>query len=283
MTALGGEELASLLERTSRTFALAIPLLGEPLATQVGVAYLLFRIADTFEDAPLWGREARTEALSAFGAWMTGDGALPSAARHPTGDAGCLELLARADAVRESLRAFPDGARAAITRHVLRTADGMRAFVERQGEGGSIALRDIDDLRAYCYVVAGIVGEMLTELFVRELEGLDQTALSARARSFGEGLQLVNILKDAPADAREGRAYLPAGVPRGEVSAMARADLARAEEYVALLPPGGARAFCELPVRLAVATLDALERGAAKLSREEAARIFGGITGALPR
>ena len=43
------------LVKTSRTFALAIPLLPQPTARQVTVAYLLFRIADTFEDASvLW-------------------------------------------------------------------------------------------------------------------------------------------------------------------------------------------------------------------------------------
>jgi len=40
-----------LLQKTSRTFALAIPLLPEPTRTAVGAAYLLFRVADTFEDA----------------------------------------------------------------------------------------------------------------------------------------------------------------------------------------------------------------------------------------
>ena len=42
--------LHDLLERTSRTFALAIPLLPGPLDRAVTVSYLLFRIADTFED-----------------------------------------------------------------------------------------------------------------------------------------------------------------------------------------------------------------------------------------
>ncbi|MFM7869948.1 MAG: squalene/phytoene synthase family protein, partial [Planctomycetaceae bacterium] len=43
--------LASSLQGTSRTFALAIPLLGAELRYQVGIAYLLFRVADSIEDA----------------------------------------------------------------------------------------------------------------------------------------------------------------------------------------------------------------------------------------
>src|SRR3954452_15577051 len=59
-------DIDRLLIETSRTFALAIPPLPEPLRREVGVAYLLFRIADTFEDATRWPREERLAALAAF-------------------------------------------------------------------------------------------------------------------------------------------------------------------------------------------------------------------------
>ena len=60
-------DLEQLLIATSRTFALSIPLLPEPTRREVTLAYLLFRIADTFEDAPSWPRAARIEALERFG------------------------------------------------------------------------------------------------------------------------------------------------------------------------------------------------------------------------
>lgn len=40
------------LQGTSRTFALAIPLLASERRLQIGVSYLLFRVADSIEDAP---------------------------------------------------------------------------------------------------------------------------------------------------------------------------------------------------------------------------------------
>ena len=40
-----------LLDKTSRTLSLAIPLLPEPTRTDVSLAYLVFRIVDTLEDA----------------------------------------------------------------------------------------------------------------------------------------------------------------------------------------------------------------------------------------
>jgi farnesyl-diphosphate farnesyltransferase len=284
-------ELSTLLERTSRTFALTIPLLDEPLATDVGLAYLLFRIADTLEDAPLWGRDVRMTALDSFGEWLVGEHAENGwieaiAAKPPTDDAGCLTLLARAEGVRTSVAQRGEAIALAMTMDVVRTSSKMAEFVARQTEAGGLVLRDLEDLREYCYAVAGIVGELLTEMFLSRDPSLEpeRNALMDLAPAFGEGLQLVNILKDAEGDAREGRSYLPAGVDRAAVMALARTDLARAGDYVNVLKLAGAsrhvRNFCELPVKLAEATLDRLEEGATKLSREEVLKIFGDVTSA---
>ena len=64
--------LEELLENTSRTFALSIPVLPEPTRRQVMIAYLLFRIADTFTDslAHLTGDAD----FAAIGTWQPADG-----------------------------------------------------------------------------------------------------------------------------------------------------------------------------------------------------------------
>src|SRR4051794_34930007 len=59
-------DLQRLLVETSRTFALTIPFLPEPLRQEVTIAYLLFRVADTLEDADLWPRDQRVGALEQF-------------------------------------------------------------------------------------------------------------------------------------------------------------------------------------------------------------------------
>jgi farnesyl-diphosphate farnesyltransferase len=278
--------LDDLLEKTSRTFALSIPLLPEPTRRQVTVAYLLFRIADTFEDAADWSRERRIEALGRFARLVerpaadeAGELAAAWGAEPPGEHAGYRELLAEAPAVLAAFRALDPAARAAVGRHTVRTARGMACFVARADGRGRLELVDLADLAAYCYVVAGIVGELLTELFLlgRPALGPAAPALRRRAARFGEGLQLVNILKDAADDAGEGRRFLPAGAPPAAVFARARADLDAAARYVAALErharPGerGLVAFCALPVRLAEATLDRVaDRGAgAKLTRPE--------------
>ncbi len=281
-----GAPLDDLLEKTSRTFALSIPLLPAPTRQEVTVAYLLFRIADTFEDAAAWPKERRIEALGRFAALGERSAADEAAglaavwsAGLPAGHDGYRELLAETPAVLAAFRALAPEARDAVGRHTVRTARGMASFVARADGRGRLELVDLDDLAAYCYVVAGIVGEMLTELFLLGRPALAPAApaLRRRAARFGEALQLVNILKDADADAGEGRRFLPAGTPRAAVFARARADLDIAARYVADLQrharpaDRGLVAFCALPVRLARAALDRVEdRGAgAKLARPE--------------
>ena len=262
--------LSELLERTSRTFAATIPLLEEPLRAQVEVAYLLFRIADTLEDADLLPRDPRVEALGKFAALLAAEHPSSSAlqkfvawcASHPpTANADYACLLEHTPYVFVGLEECDDRAAAAIRRHLRSTTQRMASFVLRADEKGSLALTDLADLRAYCYAVAGIVGEMLCELVLLDQPVLApvKSDLERDAVAFGEALQLVNILKDAGADAKEGRTYVPKSVDRAAVFALAAEDLVRAHRYTEVLHGNGARrgtlAFHALPIRLADQTL----------------------------
>jgi farnesyl-diphosphate farnesyltransferase len=197
--------------------------------------------------------------------------------------------LAATPEVIEGFAALAPPARAAIALHVARTCHGMAGYVRATDPRGRLELRTLADLRGYCYVVAGIVGELLTELFVLAEPRLEaqQDDLRQRAAEFGEALQLVNILKDSMTDAVEGRRFLPAGVARAEVFALARRDLARAAEYVACLQGAaserGIVVFTALPLLLARETLDWVEAAGAgaKLSRQRVAEIAAGLAGRL--
>ncbi len=289
--------LEDLLEKTSRTFALSIPVLPEPTRREVMIAYLLFRIADTFEDAAHWSPEDRIASLGDFEALLT-DYARPRAealardwvARDVAHHAGYRELMAETPFVLEAFLALSPRAVAPIREHVIRSARGMASIVS-QTRSGSLTLHSVRELQDYCYLVAGIVGEMLTELFVLDRAPLSPIAgfLRERAATFGEALQLVNILKDSAGDAEEGRRYLPAEVPVSEVFALARKDLGVAGDYIrALQQAGGPRGIVEftaLPVRLAWAALEKVEdRGpGAKVSRPEVFLIVQKLRRALDR
>src|SRR5204862_5048117 len=91
-------QLDDLLEKTSRTFALSIPMLPEPTRRHVGISYLLFRIADTFEDAARWSRAKRLAALDELARLLETPGGEERASAHwladpPVSHAGYLELL----------------------------------------------------------------------------------------------------------------------------------------------------------------------------------------------
>ncbi|MGC4117706.1 MAG: squalene/phytoene synthase family protein [Myxococcales bacterium] len=283
-------ELDQLLVSTSRTFALSIPQLADPPRREVSVAYLLFRIADTFEDATRWPRSERLDALREFSELVREPDVAKAKAlvrgwleAPPCDHAGYLELLRETPAVLAELEKFVPSRRSAIVLHTLRTAEGMARFVQRADEAGNLRLADVADLKDYCYVVAGIVGELLTDLFVDAAPQLRavEPALRERERAFGEGLQLVNILKDADSDAKDGRVYLPPGVPRAHILEIARDDLVDAAEYVLALreakAPRGMLGFTALPVLLARTTLDEVERHGpgAKVSRLTVAAVVG--------
>lgn len=289
-------DLDQLLEKTSRTFALSIPLLPEPTRREVTIAYLLFRIADTFEDASRWGQERQIRALEAFSELL--DDPRPERVREltelwvqevPIDHAGYVELLRETPFVLERFVELGPEARELVKVHTQRTAHGMAGFVARADIDGELRLEGLEELREYCYVVAGIVGEMLTELFLLDREALAPIAsqLRERARLFGEGLQLVNIVKDAAFDRQEGRRYLPEDVDRTEIFHLARQDLDAATEYTLALQRAGVErglvAFNALPVQLAWATLDKVETEGpgSKVSRPEVYRIVERMERAL--
>ena len=290
------ERLDELLAKTSRTFALCIPELPPPLRREVTVAYLLFRVADTFEDASRSPRELRAGALRDLQSLLADPD--PARARELSvqwserlelSHSGYRELLEETPRVLAALTALAPSARRALVEHRYRTADGMAAIVNRTGSDGTLRLRDVEDLREYCYIVAGIVGEMLTELFLRDRPPLAPVseALRERAPAFGEGLQLVNVLKDSETDAVEGRAFLPETVSRDECFALARQGLRAATEYTGILQEAGVEsglvAFNALPVRMAWATLDRVEESGpgSKISRTQVWEIVADVRAAL--
>src|SRR3954464_13961842 len=103
-------DLEQLLLSKSRTFALAIPLLPEPTRLEVILYYLLFRVADTFEDAASWPRALRIQALERFDQLLENPGRDESEAvarlwaeEVPCEQPGYRELLAELPSVLDAL------------------------------------------------------------------------------------------------------------------------------------------------------------------------------------
>ena len=280
--------LNDLLARTSRTFAIAIPCLPLPACREVTVAYLLLRIADTIEDADYLDRTEKLVALERFDTLLQSESEVASTMatlnlpRCPSDNEHYRELIEQLEAVFDAVRQLSQEARSAIVRGTRISVSGMKRFVAAGTPDGNVHIQSLDELRDYCYFVAGVVGEMLSQIFLLGASWLRpmQPELEANARWFGEGLQLVNILKDAADDQRDGRVFIPPDVPRQWLFDLAREDLRRAEDYVLALKkveaPSGYITFTELPLRLAWRTLECVEASGSgsKVPRHEVTAIL---------
>ena len=63
---------------------------------------------------------------------------------------------------------------------------------------------DYASLQRYCHLVAGVVGEVASNIF-----GRSQPCTLAYAHGLGQAMQLTNIIRDVGEDARRSRIYLP--------------------------------------------------------------------------
>jgi len=278
-----------ILPYVSRTFALTIPQLPLGLRTAVTCAYLLCRIADTIEDEPALSPPETLAFLQRFSAVLAGrEETRPLAQeieqrltdRTLATERDLVSNMERVIAVMRSLNA-PQ--RAAIQRCVELMCYGMPRFQFSASLKGLARSSDLDD---YCYYVAGVVGEMLTDLFCDYSAEIarHRAALSAVAASFAQGLQMTNILKDVWEDRGRGACWLPQevftrhGVDLADVSSepfdpkfaegyrellgVAHAHLRNALEYTLLIPgkETGIRRFCLWAIGLAVLTLRKIEQ-----------------------
>jgi len=311
----------AILQQVSRTFALTIPRLPENLRTVVSNAYLLCRLADTVEDSAALSVDQKRRLLDMFigvvstvcrGLTNCGEQDSEEFAQAAAPLLAADTLEAERDLIRNTARVlritrgFAAEDRAALERCVRIMAQGMdftqQFVVAGQTVTGRWAngLPDQEHLDAYCYHVAGVVGEMLTELFCIHSQTVarHREDLSRLAVSFGEGLQLTNILADVWDDKRRNACWLPQSVftrhgfnlkdlsedchgqafqdGLADLIAVARRHLENALTYTLTIPKSepGIRAFCLLAIGMAVLTLrrinkrrDFTSRAQVKISR----------------
>lgn len=274
-----------LLQGVSRTFALTIPRLPAPLAKPVANAYLLCRIVDTIEDEVALNRAQKRRFCTEFA--QVARGQRPpdplSDALAPLLSVTTLpaehELIRVIPRVMEITRQFDAEQQDALALCVDIMAEGMAEFQDHDLTAGLGTLREMD---RYCYYVAGVVGEMLTRLFCHYSPEIaaHREAMMRLAVSFGQGLQMTNILKDLWDDHERGVCWLPqdvfdrnGGFPLAELKpglhdprfragfleliGIAHGHLRNALAYTLLIPSHetGIREFCLWALGMAVLTL----------------------------
>ncbi|MHC8441954.1 MAG: phytoene/squalene synthase family protein, partial [Candidatus Eutrophobiaceae bacterium] len=276
-----------ILQDVSRTFALTIPQLPPQLARVVGNAYLLCRIADTIEDDRKLSTDTKRSYAQLFDTVVKGAASSERFAADLSAElstqtpAAEIDLINHTPAVIRITHSLSVRQRQILERCVHTMTKGMAHYQTHQS-GNSIA--SLADMGGYCYHVAGVVGEMLTELFCDHLNADESLTrqLNALAASFGQALQMTNILKDIWEDRQRDACWLPKAVfmrqgidiskgvsldacgspawnsAMGELIAHTHGHLCNALAYTLLLPreAEGIRRFCLWALGMAVLTLN---------------------------
>jgi len=279
------EELqAYLLKGVSRTFALTIPQLPAILRTVVSNAYLLCRTMDTIEDEPQLSPAQKCYFGRRFVSVVAGQTAPQSLSAELAPLLSSSTIAEEHELIRHLPRVigitlnFNATQRSALHDCVRIMSEGMVEFQHLQTAQGLSGLTQLD---RYCYCVAGVVGELLTKLFCDYSPAIarHREPLMALAVSFGQGLQMTNILKDIWDDKQRNVCWLPqdiftgtgfdlAGLTPGEYDAsfgrglahmvaIAHAHLKDAMTYTLLIPKSetGIREFCLWAIGMAMLTL----------------------------
>jgi len=210
---LGGPLLASV----SRSFYLTIRILPRNLRAPIGLAYLLARASDTIADTADAPAAVRLKYLADFDTMIrTGMSAGIAGLQRdirPTAP-GEVRLIAVLDRCLAWLETLPESDRREIAAVMEKIIRGQTLDLQRfEKSEGITALQTAAELDEYTYLVAGCVGEFWTRICLQHLPRyatIDAAELARLGANYGKGLQLVNILRDAPADLRDGRCYLPA-------------------------------------------------------------------------
>jgi farnesyl-diphosphate farnesyltransferase len=278
-----------ILPHVSRSFALTIPQLPARLRTPVANAYLLCRIADTIEDESALSTAATLASLRRFVAVVRGEDEpaslaeelLPQLSRRTSpAERELVQNMERIIRINARLQASQ---RRAIERCIEIMCEGMHRFQRTASLRGLTNMRALDE---YCYFVAGVVGELLTELFCDYSPKIAQRCnlLHQLDISFGQGLQMTNILKDMWEDRSQGACWLPQEIfsrhdidvaalsppyrdsdfaaALSELIGVTHAHLRNALSYTLLIPAeeSGIRRFCLWAIGLALLTLRNIER-----------------------
>ena len=208
----------ALLAATSRSFYLTLRALPRAIRPQIGLAYLLARTTDTIADTEIVSVEQRLEALQRLRERILGQNTTPlnlGKLSAQQGSAAEKLLLERIEDGLAALQEFSDPDRQLI-HTVLDIITSGQELDLRRFAGSScqsiIALQNESELDDYTWRVAGCVGEFWSKMCRKHLfpaAKIDDALWLQNGIRFGKGLQLVNILRDLPADLQKGRCYLP--------------------------------------------------------------------------
>ena len=219
MSVLINPKINSLLETTSRSFYPTLKYLPKKIRGQIGLLYLLARVADTIADSKHGQTEVLLDLLEQYNDVAQGRSTtLPDFTELASIQANEHEakLLRNVEDVVEGLKDYGEGDQQRILTCLDVIIGGQVLDLQRFGianEGGKISsLTNDEELDDYTFRVAGCVGVFWTEMSLAHLMKLppeEEKVFREKGIRFGKALQMINILRDIPEDLRFGRCYIP--------------------------------------------------------------------------
>lgn len=251
------------LDQVSRSFAFCIARLKQPLRSWVGLSYLLCRVLDTAEDAPWSDNQAKLNSIEQFNeflqkapdsesvaAWIQ---SIPRDIKKEE-----LHLIQDLGLLLNDLHTLPDEAKSVLQNSIVSMGKGM-AFFSQKNKLNELRLLNLTEVNTYCFFVAGLVGELLTNLVQANNPALNfPKDIYLKAHHFGLFLQKINLLKDQNEDKKQGRDLVP---EREKFLSSLLKNAKNAIDYICLIPIAEKefRLFCAWSLFLGLSSLTFIE------------------------
>ncbi|MBW7477100.1 phytoene/squalene synthase family protein [Paenibacillus oenotherae] len=257
----------TMLEKTSRTFYIPISRLDAGLREAVTSAYLCMRAIDEIEDHEEINDELKKNLLYGIRDAIKSPNAIEATQDQLSPHKEILPEVSMR--LNEWMLLCPASIAQTVFHYIAMMSEQMADWVQTQWR-----ISTEEDLDRYTYSVAGMVGEMLSELW----QWNDGTKSDmTKAVAFGRGLQAVNILRNRDEDLKRGVDFFPDGWEFKDMLKYTRRNLKLADDYIAELRKGPAVQFCKIPLALAHATVNLLAAGGNKLTRAAVLKIVNKI------
>jgi len=262
-------DINRVLKETSRTFAIPISFLPGKLRETISIAYLCMRALDEIEDHVSMEIQAKVALLHEI-----------SANLQAYSFSGARSIFKNLDRFFEpyktilpevSLR-LEDWLSSAPADFVPRLVDASACMADRMAywaERNWLIQNELE-LNSYTFSVAGAVGLLISDIWAW-FDGSQLDRVSAV--NFGRGLQSVNILRNRDEDLQRQVDFFPTGWSKKDMSAYARKHLELVKPGLGAMPKKAYLYLVKTPFLLAEATLDAIDKGQVKLTREQVMQI----------
>ena len=217
MSRIFNSDLDSILEGTSRSFYLSLKELPREIRKQVSLLYMLARTSDTIADSEGGEPEDLMQALESYNEFTQGNSEeTPELGELSEFQSNISErlLLKNVGKVVSNISQFSESDQESIRNCLGIIIGGQILDLKRfsSGVNGIPSIEENDELDDYAYRVAGSVGEFWTQMSLDHLFKIkeeNEAEIFENGVRFGKALQMINILRDIPADLELGRCYIP--------------------------------------------------------------------------